>query len=146
MDDLYAAATRLETLKVRSKRCCCKYCGQPLTLKRLIFNDYMDARVEIYCEHCDRIEYGVEPEIYKSAKNFVDNLEFNYYMDMDQNEKTRRMNIAKVAEIMSWGYINNGLLNDEGFTIPVAYQEHLLDHCLVITENELKAKGAAVDE
>ena len=145
MKDLYASTDRLETLKARAKRCCCKYCGGPLTLKRLIFSDFTDARVEIYCDHCGRIEYGVEPEIYKSAENFVDNLAFNYYTDMDQNEQTRRMNIAKVAEIMAWGYKNTGLLNDEGFTVPLTYKDHLMEQCLVITDEELRAEGVDDD-
>lgn len=146
MEDLYASIDRVDTLKQRAGRCCCKYCGGPLSLKRLIFSDFTDARVEIYCEHCERIEYGVEPEIYKSARNFVDNLGFNYYTDMDQNAQTRRMNIAKVAEIMAWGYRNTGLLNDDGFTVPLSYKDTMMEQCLVITDDMLRAEGDDSDE
>ena len=146
MEDLYASIDRVDTLKQRAGRCCCKYCGGPLSLKRLIFSDFTDARVEIYCEHCERIEYGVEPEIYKSARNFVDNLGFNYYTDMDQNAQTRRMNIAKVAEIMAWGYRNTGLLNDDGFTVPLSYKDTMMEQCLVITDDLLRAEGDDGDE
>ncbi len=146
MEDLYASIDRVDTLKQRAGRCCCKYCGGPLSLKRLIFSDFTDARVEIYCEHCERIEYGVEPEIYKSARNFVDNLGFNYYTDMDQNAQTRRMNIAKVAEIMAWGYRNTGLLNDDGFTVPLSYKDTMMEQCLVITDDMLRAEGDDGDE
>lgn len=139
-EDVFYSENRMDALKQRTKRCCCKYCGAPLALKRIIFSDFTDARLEIYCEHCERIEYGVEPEIYKSAKNFVDNLEFNYYRDMDQNEKSYEMNVAKVAEILSWGLKNMGLLDDDGLKIPVEFQKHLLDQCLVITDEELRAK------
>lgn len=146
MEDLYASIDRVDTLQQRAGRCCCKYCGGPLSLKRLIFSDFTDARVEIYCEHCERIEYGVEPEIYKSARNFVDNLGFNYYTDMDQNAQTRRMNIAKVAEIMAWGYRNTGLLNDDGFTVPLSYKDTMMEQCLVITDDMLRAEGDDSDE
>ena len=146
MEDLYASINRVDTLKQRAGRCCCKYCGGPLSLKRLIFSDFTDARVEIYCEHCERIEYGVEPEIYKSARNLVDNLGFNYYTDMDQNAQTRRMNIAKVAEIMAWGYRNTGLLNDDGFTVPLSYKDTMMEQCLVITDDMLRAEGDDSDE
>lgn len=137
MGDLYDLKNRLEGLKERTKRCVCKYCGNSVSLKRIIFSDFPDARIEIYCDHCERIEYGVEPEIYQSAKNFVDNLEFNYYTDMDQNEKTHQMNIAKVAEILTWGCRNMGLLDDHGFAVPIDFQKHLMDQCLVISDDEL---------
>lgn len=137
MEDLYHAENRLDALKQRATRCCCKYCGQPLTLKRIMFSDVTDARIEIYCEHCERIEYGIEPEIYQSAKNFVENLEFNYYTELDQNEKTHRMNIAKVAEIIAWGYRSSGLLDDTGFKVAITPANRALDQCLIITETEL---------
>ena len=125
MEDLYQSESRMENLKRRAKRCVCKYCGQPLSLKRILFSDHTDARVEIYCDVCQRIEYGVAPEIYQSAQNFV-------------NEETYRMNVAKVAEIIAWGYQSGGLLDENGFTVPLKRQGHLQDQCLVITEQELQ--------
>ena len=41
-------------------------------MKQLVFSEYDDARVEIFCRDCDRIEFGVEPEIYEIAKYFVE--------------------------------------------------------------------------
>ena len=95
--------SRLEIMKARAKRCVCKYCGGKLELRRIAFSDYGEARSELYCPVCQRIEFGTEPEIYQGATYFVDNLEFNHYPGLDDNEKTRRMNIAKVCEIMAWG-------------------------------------------
>lgn len=140
MNELYCSEDRVETLKRRSKRCCCKYCGGPLTLKRITFNNFEDARIEIYCDSCDRIEYGVEPEIYRSAQNFVDNLDFNFYTDMEQNARTHRMSVAKVCEIMAWGFKNTGMLDAEGFTVPLKYNDHSQEQCLIITRKELEAE------
>ena len=47
MEDLYQSESRMENLKRRAKRCVCKYCGQPLSLKRILFSDHTDARMEI---------------------------------------------------------------------------------------------------
>lgn len=137
------ADNRVEILKRRAKRCQCKYCGGKLSLKRLVFNEFDEARVELYCESCEQIEYGVEPEIYQSAANFVDNLEFNHYPDLNQNNRTRRMNIAKVCEIMAWGFKNSSLLTEDGFTVSVACTDHTLDQCLILTEDELAAETEA---
>lgn len=137
MEDLYCSQNRVDVLKKRVKRCVCKYCGEPLHIKRITFNKFEDARIEIYCDHCQRIEFGIEPEIYHSAKNFVDQLEFNYYPDATQNTKTYQMNIAKVCEIMAWGYKNVGLLDENGFTCPLGDTTKQLDKCLIITEDEL---------
>lgn len=137
MEDLYCSQNRVDVLKKRAKRCVCKYCGQPLSIKRIMFNQFEDARIEIYCDHCQRIEFGIEPEIYHSAKNFVDNLAFNYYTDAAQNTKTYHMNIAKVCEIMAWGYKNNGLLDENGFTVSLDKNTKKMDKCLIITENDL---------
>ena len=108
MDIGYQSASRLEMLRQRVQRCVCKFCGQGLYLRRIIFSDYEDARVEIFCEHCGRIEFGVEREIYASARYFVEEMGFNYYPELDDNEQTRQMNIAKVCEIMAWENQNLG--------------------------------------
>lgn len=143
MNELYCSESRIETLKARAKRCCCKYCGGKLTLKRIIFSDFEDARVEIYCDSCERIDYGIEPEIYQSAQNFVDQLEFNYFPDLTPNARTRRMNVAKVCEIMAWGYQNTGLLDEHGFTVPLSCEGQPLSQCLILTEDELPPETEA---
>ena len=59
---------RLEELKIRTKNCCCRYCGGDLKLRRILYGNVKEGRVEIFCNHCDRIEYGVNREIYHVAK------------------------------------------------------------------------------
>ena len=137
MDFSYHAENRIVMLKERTERCVCKYCGSPLELRRVIFHDIDEARIDIFCSECDRIEFGVEPEVYMSACNFVDNLEFDYYMNFDNNEKKRQMNVAKVSEIMSWCCKNIGILNREGFTIPLNAVESDKAECLVLTSEEI---------
>ncbi|MBP3625231.1 MAG: hypothetical protein J6J05_05295 [Peptococcaceae bacterium] len=137
MDFSYHAENRIEMLKGRTARCICKYCGSPLELRRVIFHDIAEARVDIFCSECDRIEFGVEPEVYMSACNFVDNLEFDYYMNFDNNEKKRQMNIAKVCEIMIWCCKNIGILNHTGFTIPLNAVQNDRAECLVLSSEQI---------
>lgn len=68
---------RLEMLKKRVKRCVCKSCGGPLSLRQLDYNEFEDARIELFCAHCDRLEFGIEPEIYMSAQYYVDEFRVN---------------------------------------------------------------------
>lgn len=133
----YQAKGRKEMLKARAKRCVCKYCGGHLRLKQLIFSEYDEARVEIFCKNCDRIEFGVEQEIYESAKYFVEQMEFNYYPDLDDTEKTKRMNIAKVCEIMAWQDKMLGFLEQDGFTVPLRRAAYM-GECLLLTDEELE--------
>ena len=59
---------------------------------------------------------------------------------MEQNARTRRMSVAKVSEIMAWGFKNTGMLDAEGFTVPLNYDDRSQDQCLIITRNELEAE------
>ena len=136
MKPSYRAQGRTEMLRKRAKRCVCKYCGGPLRLKQLVFSEYDDARVEIFCRDCDRIEFGVEPEIYEIAQYFVEQTSFNHYPELDDAEQTKRMNIAKVCEIMSWENKGLGILGDEGFAVPVD-KSLFLGECLHVTEDDL---------
>ncbi len=128
---------RIEMLKQRTQRCVCKYCGGSLELRRIIFNDIEEVRVEIFCSHCDKIEFGIEPEIYMCAKNIVDNLEFNHYPELDSNEKTHRMNIAKVSEILTWGCRELGILKHEGFTVPLSDNMHAFSDLLILNSDAI---------
>lgn len=83
------------------------------------------------------------PEIYQSAENFVDNLEFNHYPDLDQNPRTRRMNIAKVCEVMAWGFKTPVCSQQKALQRRVTCADHSLDQCLIITEDELAAETEA---
>lgn len=142
MDFSFQAAGRVEMLKGRAKRCVCKYCGDRLRLKRIIFSDHEDARVEIYCDNCQRIEYGVEQEIYQSARYFVDELKFNCFPNQDDNQSTRRMNIAKVCEIMAWENKNLGLLDRDGFRVPLEVNGNILGECIILSDEDLLEDGA----
>lgn len=132
------ASARVDMLKARAKRCCCKYCGGDLRVKRLIFSDYEPARVELYCENCDRIEFGVEPEIYQSACYFIDELEFDAYPNLDANDTTRRMNIAKVCEIMAWENKQLGILDENGFNIALNFDQNMLGECIILDDEDLR--------
>jgi len=134
----FQSKKRIDVLKKRTKRCRCKYCGGRLKLRRIIFSDYEDSRIEIFCNHCDRIEYGVEPEIYQSAKFFVENSGFNCYPDLDDNEKTKQMTVAKVCEIMAWQDQNLGIINENGFVVPLNLNENFVGECITLDEDDLE--------
>lgn len=142
MTNRYQIKGRVEELKVRADRCCCKFCGSKLVVKRIVFSEDEDARIELFCSQCNRIEYGVEPEVYWNAVHFVDHLKFNHYPDMDSNEQTRRMNIAKVCEIMTWGIKNLGILDQNGFCVPVLKRTEIDDDCMVLTRTMLNNREA----
>lgn len=128
---------RIEELKQRTKRCRCKYCGSKLEIRRIIYGKIEEARVEIFCSECDRIEYGVEPELYQAAKYFVEEMDFNVYPDLDETEKTKQMSVAKVSEIMAWCCKNLGFIDKSGFKVPLDMDETVLGEMLVLDETEL---------
>ena len=127
--DGIVSAERLEEIKNRSKRCVCKYCGGRLRVRMLDFGQIETANLEIFCENCDKIEYGVEPEIYHSAQYAVDILGFNAYQDRADNEQRRRLNIAKVCELLFWHDRELGILDQYGYKVLVADPgENMLDN------------------
>ena len=136
--DGIVSAERLEEIKNRSKRCVCKYCGGRLRVRMLDFGQIETANLEIFCENCDKIEYGVEPEIYHSAQYAVDILGFNAYQDRADNEQRRRLNIAKVCELLFWHDRELGILDQYGYKVPVADPgENMLDNdCSIIIDGE----------
>ena len=135
---------RIDTLKKRTKRCCCKYCGSSLEIRRVIYGKIEDARVEIFCSRCGRIEYGVEPELYRAARYFVEELHYNAYPDLDLTERTKQMSIAKVSEIMAWCCENLGLIDENGFQVSLALKEDLLDEILIIDADDLPNPGLPI--
>jgi len=139
IDDIinYKSEKRMDMLKKRTKRCICKYCGGKLKLRRIIFSEFEDARIELFCNDCDRIEFGVEPAIYSSAKFFVENSKFNCYPDMDDNQQTKQMTIAKVCEIMAWENQNLGFLSSDGFTVPLNLNESFMGECITLSDDDL---------
>ena len=132
-------SSRVKELKERTKRCCCKYCGGELEVKRIIYSDFEDARIEIFCQSCERIEYGVEKEIYQSAEFFVEEMDFNHYPDLDDNQRRKQMNIAKVCEIMAWENRNMGFLSSQGFEVPVKMNPDIIGNCIVLDDEALEA-------
>ena len=126
---------RVIELRERAKRCKCKYCGSELRLKQIIYDDTIDPRVEIFCNHCDRIEYGVEPEIYSMAKYFVDEIGFDHYPEMDNN-------LTKERAFKGVDY-----LDMDGFKYPISMDKHLIGESVAIDLEELEHsdKGDGVD-
>lgn len=98
----------------RAERCCCKMCGSPIQPKVIVYDRYGGHGIELYCEKCQKIEYGTEPKIYALAKDFIDQFEFNYFPDMEENSYCERLNIAKLCEMFSWLFEEIGLLGEDG--------------------------------
>ena len=44
----FQSQKRIDTLKKRTRRCVCKYCGGHLKLKRIIFSDFEDAGLKSF--------------------------------------------------------------------------------------------------
>lgn len=130
---------RLELLRSRMKRCVCKYCGQPLEIRRINQSNAEAGQIELVCLGCKRIEFGVEREIYASASYFVNDLEFNNYPELEDTEQRRQLNIAKVCEIISWGVQDLGFLRENGFCIPADQHAERTQRAVVFTERELEA-------
>lgn len=123
---------RIVELRKRARRCRCKYCGGQLRLKQIVYNSIIEPRIEIFCETCERIEYGVEPELYDLAKYYVDEFGCDYYPELDDNCTKERMNVAKVCEIMFWVLNGVGYLDMEGFKYPVSIDKKLVGESLKI--------------
>ena len=129
---------RIKELKKRANRCVCKYCGNHVSLRKITYAAYDEAKIDIFCEHCDRIEFGVEPEIYKIAEYYVDEMQYDHYPELDDSVRKRRMNISVICEILTWGFKNAGLLEKDGFTVKLNYKQELLGAALSISNTELR--------
>ena len=105
----------LQEIEGRTQRCLCKYCGGALEIRKIFFGDIETARSEIFCQKCNRIEYGVEPEIYRISQYFVKAFKFNCYPDVEQGEQADRLNTARVCEIITWYSQSIGILDANGF-------------------------------
>lgn len=129
---------RVERLKQRAKYCCCRYCGSELHVRQIVFHTQAMARIELYCDQCQKIEYGVEKEAYASAKAFVEANQFNYFPDMEDNEQRLQMNIAKVCNITSWQLRYLGLTDEAGLTVPVHINEYAMEQCTTVEDDRLE--------
>lgn len=137
---------RLEILKQRSKRCVCKYCGGTLKVRQIILTSYEDARIELFCKECNRIEFGVEPEIYDNAKSYVEEMGFNVYPDLDDSERTKQMTIAKICEILTWQNQNIGILAPEGYKVPICKNNFYTGECVTLSDMDLDENETVVEE
>ena len=133
----YNDLTRLEDLKWRVKNCRCRYCWAPLRLRRILYGNNPQGRVEIFCTECDRIEYGVEPEIYAVSKYFVEEFNFNIFPNNDNSETTTQMNIAKICDIIAWGCKNMGILSARGFDVPLDIKKSILGEDVIFHDDDL---------
>lgn len=129
--------SRVVELRKRAKRCKCKYCGGDLRLKQIVYNSTIEPRIEIFCENCDRIEYGVEPEIYNFAKYYVEEFGCDYYPELDDNYTKERMNVAKVCEIMFWILNGVGYLDMDGFKYPTSIKKELAGESVIFDMDDL---------
>ena len=132
-------SVRLQELRQRAARCRCRYCGNPLTLRKITYAAYDEAKIELYCEHCNRIESGVEPEIYKIAAYYVDEMKYDHYPNLDNSVRKRRMNIALICDILTWGFKNSGLLDKDGFNISLKIDEDLMGEAFSIPDSYLQS-------
>ena len=130
---------RIAELRQRAFRCVCRYCGEKLSLRKITYAAYDEAKIEVYCEKCERIEYGVEPEIYKVAEYFVDEIGYDHYPSIDASVRKKRMNIAIICDIISWGFKNTGLLDKEGFKTALDLNAGVLGEALFISNTQLMA-------
>ena len=131
--------SRIKELKSRTARCVCRHCGHSLSLRKITYAAYDEAKIDIFCEYCDRIEFGVEPEIYKIAEYYVDEMQYDHYPELDDSTRKRRMNIAIICDILTWGYKSAGLLNKEGFTVELNHEQEIMGTSLAISDTELRS-------
>lgn len=89
-------------MKERQAHTVCRQCGNNLEIRMIIFCQYGGQGIELYCPKCERIEYGIEKEIYDLAKDFLEATEFNYFMDMEQGIRNEQLNTSKICEIFGW--------------------------------------------
>lgn len=130
-------SARLDELKIRTKKCCCRYCGGELKLRRILYGNVKEGRVEIFCSNCDRIEYGVQRELYHISKYFEDEFHLNLYPENDDSVKTYQMNIAKLCDIMAWCCKNLGIMEYDGFKVPIDISKSVLGEEVVLYDEDL---------
>ena len=132
---------RLHELKIRLKNCCCRYCGGHLKLKRIFYGNIKEGRIEIFCSECDRIEYGIDKEIYLSAKHYVDEFDFSLYPEQEITQKIYQMSVAKICDIIAWGFKSFHLLDYDGFKVPIDISSKIIGEEIIITNEELEEIG-----
>ncbi len=130
---------RIQELRDRAARCRCRYCGHPLTLRKITYAAYDEAKIELFCEQCNRIESGAEPEIYKIAEYYVDAMKYDHFPNLDNSFRKRRMNISIICDILTWGFKNSGLLDKGGFNVPLNLDEDLMGEAFSLSDSYLES-------
>ena len=115
-----------EELVERKKHCVCKQCGGELDVALIIYNKYGGSGEELYCTHCQKQEFGVERLVYQMAEYYVENFQFNYFYDMEENDVNFQLNVAKVADMISWIFKNVDLLDQNGLKEKIPDYEYYL--------------------
>ncbi len=132
-------SVRIQELRDRAARCRCRYCGHPLTLRKITYAAYDEAKIELYCEQCNRIESGAEPEIYKIAEYYVDAMKYDHFPNLDNSFRKRRMNISIICDILTWGFKNSGLLDKDGFHVDLHLDEDLMGEAFSLSDSYLES-------
>ena len=132
-------SVRIQELRDRAARCRCRYCGHPLTLRKITYAAYDEAKIELFCEQCNRIESGAEPEIYKIAEYYVDAMKYDQFPNLDNSFRKRRMNISIICDILTWGFKNSGLLDKDGFNVALNLDEDLMGEAFSLSDSYLES-------
>ncbi|MBP3625822.1 MAG: hypothetical protein J6J05_08350 [Peptococcaceae bacterium] len=132
-------SVRIQELRDRAARCRCRYCGHPLTLRKITYAAYDEAKIELFCEQCNRIESGAEPEIYKIAEYYVDAMKYDHFPNLDNSFRKRRMNISIICDILTWGFKNSGLLDKDGFNVALNLDEDLMGEAFSLSDSYLES-------
>lgn len=103
-----------EKLLARAERCVCKMCGGGLELRVIIYNKYGGSGTELYCPNCQKIEYGTEPELYRLAQDYIAQVEYDYFTEMEQDQRHAQLNVAKVCETLSWMFKRLEIMDGSG--------------------------------
>ena len=111
-----------------------------MSLRKITYAAYDEAKIEVYCDSCERIEYGTEPIIYKMAEYYADEIKFDYYPQLDESVIKRRMNVALISEIIAWGFKNAGLLDDDGFTVDLMVNPEIIGEVSIFAAEELDSE------
>lgn len=128
---------RVEHLKERAKDCCCSYCGGDLAVRRILYQTTAEYRIELYCDNCEKIEYGVPRALYDSAKAAIERLGFNYYPETEEGVTRNQMNIAKLSTLTAWQLRYLGMIDDERLKDAAEGSTQSMDTNTIVSEGDL---------
>ena len=70
----------------------------------------------------------------------------NLYPENDDSIKTYQMNVAKLCDIMSWGCKNLGILEYDGFKVPIDISKSILGEEVVLYDEDLDEDQIEIEE